>query len=62
MKKIMVILIMLSTLIIAGVLYGRSSPNVGGETALSLEQPFMAQYPKTMPEVMFDPMPTHVPF
>ena len=62
MKKIMVILIMLSTLIIAGVLYGTGSINVGDEAALSLEQALMAQYPKAMPDVMFDPIPTHVPF
>ena len=62
MKKIMFILIMLSTLIIAGVLYGTSSINVGDEAALSLEQALMAQYPETMPDIMFDPIPTHVPF
>ena len=62
MKKIMVILIMLSTLIIAGALYGTHSINVGDEAALSLEQALMAQYPKTMPDVMFDQIPTHVPF
>ena len=62
MKKLMVILIMLSTLIIAGALYGTHSPNVGEDVALSLEEAFMAQYPKTMPEVMFDPMPTNIPF
>ena len=58
----MVILIMLSTLIIAGALYGTHSPNVGEEAALSLEQAFMAQYPQTIPEVMFDPMTTNIPF
>jgi len=62
MKKVMVILIMLSTLIIAGALYGTNSLNVGDEAALSLEQAFMAQYPQTMPDVMFDPIPTHIPF
>ena len=53
---------MLSTLVIAGALHGTGSINVGDEAALSLEQALMAQYPKTMPDVMFDPMPTHVPF
>ena len=62
MKKIMVVLIVLSTLIITGVLYGTSSLNVGEEELLSLEQAFIAQYPKTVPEIMFDPIPTHVPF
>jgi flagellar basal body-associated protein FliL len=62
MKKIMVILIIISTLIIAGVLYGTSSLNVDEEAALSLEQAYMAQYPKTMPDIMFDPIPTNIPF
>ena len=62
MKKLLFVLIMLSTLIIAGALYGTSSFNVGDETALSLEHALMAQYPKTMPDVLFDPMPTHIPF
>jgi hypothetical protein len=62
MKKILFIFIMLSTLIIAGALHGTHSPNVGEEVAPSLEQALMAQYPKTMPDVMFDQIPTHVPF
>ena len=49
MKNIMVVFIVVSTLIIAGVLYGTSSLNVGEEAAVSLEQAYMAQYPKTMP-------------
>jgi len=62
MKKLMFILIMLSTLIIAGALYGTHSTKAGEEVALSLEQALMAQYPQTLPDIMFDPMPTHVPF
>jgi hypothetical protein len=62
MKKIMVLLIVFSTLIIAGVLYGTSSLNVGEEGALSLEQAYMVQYPQTIPDIMFDPMPTNIPF
>ena len=57
MKKIMVILILLNTLILAGVLYGTSSLNVDEQGALSLEQAYMAQYPTEMPDVMFDPVP-----
>ena len=57
MKKIMVILILLSTLILAGVLYGTSSLNVGEQTTLSLEEALMAQYPTEIPEVIFDPVP-----
>jgi hypothetical protein len=61
MKKIMVILIVLSTLIIAGVLYGTSSLNEGEEEALSLEEAYMAQYPTEMPDVLIDPV-THIVF
>ena len=57
MKKIMVVLIMLSSLIIAGVLYGTSSLNVGDEAALSLEEALIAQYPTEIPDVIFDPVP-----
>ena len=56
MKKIMVILILLSTLILAGVLYGTSSLSVDEEAALSLEQAYIAQYPTEMPDVQFDPV------
>ena len=62
MKKLLFVLIMLSTLIIAGALHGTHSPNLGEEVTPSLEQALMAQYPKTMPDVLFDPIPTHVPF
>ena len=57
MKKIMVTLILLSTLILAGVLYGTSSINVGEQVALSLEEALMAQYPTEIPDVIFDPVP-----
>ena len=56
MKKMMVILVIISTLIIAGVLYGTSNLNVGEDEVLSLEQAYMAQYPKTIPDMMFEPM------
>jgi len=62
MKKIIVLLIMVSTLIIVGVLYGNNSLNVGEETALSVEQSYMAQYPKTVPDIMFEPMAATIPF
>jgi hypothetical protein len=57
MKKIMVILILLSTLILAGVLYGTSSLKVDEQAALSLEEAYRAQYPTEMPDVMFDQVP-----
>jgi len=62
MKKIMVLLIILSTLIIVSVLYGTNSLNVGEEAALSLEQSYMAQYPKTIPDIMFEPMAANIHF
>jgi len=62
MKKLIFVLIMLSTLIIAGALHGTHSQEAGEEIGASLEQALMAQYPKTMPDVLFDPIPTHVPF
>ena len=61
MKKIMVLLVLLSTLIIVSVLYGTSSIHVGEEGKVSLEQA-MAQYPKTMPDIMFEPMAPPIPF
>jgi hypothetical protein len=61
MKKIMVILIIFSMLILAGVLYGTSSLNVDEKAALSLEQAYMAQYPTEMPDMMYDPA-THIVF
>ena len=62
MKKIIVLFIMLSTLIIVGVLYGNNSLNVGEEAALSREQSYMAQYPKTIPDIMFEGMAATMPF
>ena len=56
MKKIMVIFILLSTLILAGVLYGTNSLNVGEEAVLSLEEAYMAQYPTEIPDVKFAPV------
>ena len=57
MKKIMVILTIFSTLILAGVLYGTSGLNVDEEGVVSMEQAMMAQYPQMIPDIMFDPMP-----
>ena len=62
MKKIIVLFIMLCTLIIVSVLYGTSNLNVDEEAALSLEQSYMAQYPKTIPDIMFEPMVANMPF
>ena len=56
MKKIMIILVILFTVILTGVLYGTHSLIIEEETALSLEQAYMAQYPTQMPDVIIDPM------
>ena len=56
MKEIMIILVMVITVILAGVLYGTQSLIIEEETATSLEQTYMAQYPVPMPDVIIDPM------
>jgi hypothetical protein len=43
-------------------LYGTHSLIIEEEKAITLEQAYMAQYPETMPDIMFDSMPTNVPF
>ena len=62
MKKLLFILIMLSTLIIAGVLHGTHSLFIEEQEAITLSQAYIAQYPQTIPDVVFDPIPTHIPF
>ena len=62
MKKIVVTLAILSTLFIVGFLYGTTSLHIGEEEVLPLERSYMAQYPKTIPDIMFDPMPPNIPF
>jgi hypothetical protein len=62
MKNILFMLIVLVTLIIASVLYGTHTLIIEKKEAITLEQAYMAQYPETMPDIMFDPMPTHAPF
>jgi hypothetical protein len=62
MKKIIFLLIVFVTLIITSVLYGTHSLIIEEEKAITLEQAYMAQYPETMPDIMFDSMPTNVPF
>ena len=61
MQKIIFILIMFVTLIITSVLYGTHTLIVEEKEAITLEQAYMTQYPQTIPDVMFDPMPTHIP-
>jgi len=55
MKKLIIILSVLFTLMIAGVLYGKNKqPDwVGTMTA---EELYMHQFPDSMPDVILDPM------
>jgi uncharacterized protein YxeA len=62
MKKILFMLIVLVTLIIASVLYGTHSLIIEEKEAITLEQAYMAQYPKTMPDILYHPIPTNIPF
>ena len=60
MKKMMFALIIVLPLVLGGVLYGTHSLIIEEKQAITLEQAYMAQYPKTMPDVMIDPMTTAV--
>jgi hypothetical protein len=61
MKKILFMLTVLVTLIIAGVLYGAHSLVIEEKKAITLEQAYTAQYAQTMPDIMFE-IPTNLPF
>ena len=52
MKKIIITLSILLTLILAGVLYGTQDRSDAGET-VTLEQVYMNQFPDPMPEIIF---------
>jgi hypothetical protein len=56
MKKIMIILVMVITVILTGVLYGTHSLIIEEKATISLEQTYMAQYPAQMPDVIIHPM------
>lgn len=58
MKKMMVALIIVFSLVLGGVLYGTHSIIIEEKQAINLEQAYMSQYPHTMPDVMLDPMTT----
>jgi hypothetical protein len=62
MKEILFMLTVLVTLIIASALYGIHSLIIEEKEAITLEQPYMSQYPKTMSDIMFDPIAAHSPF
>ena len=56
MKKVLFVLIVLVTLIMASVLYGTHSPIIEEREAITLEQACMAHYPETLPDMMIDQM------
>ena len=56
MKKILFMLIVLVTLIMASVLYGTHSLFIEEREAITLEQAYMAHYPATLPDMMIDQM------
>jgi hypothetical protein len=55
MKKTIIILSVLFTLMIAGVLYGKNKQSEWVETVTS-EQVYMTQFPDSMSNVIIDPM------
>ena len=61
MKKILFMLIVLVTLIMASVLYGTHSLFIEEIEATTLEQAYMAHYPETLPDLMIDQVTT-IPF
>ena len=56
MKKIIIILIISFTLIVAGILYGTQGKSDKEET-MTLEQVYQSQYPVSMPDVIINPEP-----
>ena len=56
MKKIMMVLVFICTVILVGVLYATHSLIIEEEAAISLEQAYVAQYPTEMPDLMMDQM------
>ena len=58
MKKMLVAVTIVLSLVLGGVLYGTHSLIIEEKQAITLEQAYMAQYPETMPDVMIDPMTT----
>jgi uncharacterized protein YxeA len=61
MKKIMIILVVVITVIFTGAIYGTHRVIIEETAAISLEQTYMAQYPAQMPDVIIHPM-INMPF
>jgi len=55
MKKIIIILSILFTLVLSGVLYGKNK-QPDWVKIVTAEQVYMHQFPDSMPNVMIDPM------
>ena len=58
MKKIVFIIVILFTLMFAGLLWGTQNSIIQEINLLSLEQAYNHQYPETMPDMVIDPMVT----
>ena len=56
MKKIVLIIVALFTLMFAGVLYGTHYQVIQEANSLSLGQVYTNQYPATIPDMVVDPM------
>ena len=56
MKKIVLIIVALFTLMFAGVLYGTHYQVIQEANSLPLEQVYTNQYPATIPDMVVDPM------
>ena len=56
MKKILFMLIVVVTLIMASVLYGTHSLFIEEIEAITLKQAYIAYYPATLPDMMIDQM------
>ena len=61
MKKIMIILVVVISVIFTGAIYGTHRVMIEEAAAISLEQAYIAQYPAQMPDVIINPMP-NIPF
>ena len=55
MKKALFGFIILLPLVLGGVLYGTHNIIIEEERSISLEQAYVAQYPKKIPDMMVDP-------
>ena len=55
MKKIIIILSVLFTLVLSGVLYGKNKQSDWVKT-MTVEEVYMHQFPDSMPDVILDPI------